>query len=189
MMNPILSARLRAQWPVALVAAVLIVFVAMHALVQAPLQNRFQTALRRAGNLGAVLDPSGGAVPAAMPPRVYTLLMENSAPPGEVDAKAQAGTLGAELVQQISSLATLQHLDVVGAEPGPVTQQPGWNEVRAHVRMKGSWAHWLSFLDALAHSGRLLRVERFTLAPGESGTCDIEVWISGATLKRRGATP
>lgn len=67
MMNPILSARLRAQWPVALVAAVLIVFVAMHALVQAPLQNRFQTALRRAGNLGAVLDPRAAPSPPRCP--------------------------------------------------------------------------------------------------------------------------
>lgn len=187
MMNPVLANRVRTQWPIALAILVLLGFVAVQAAVQAPLTARFRRALGQAGSLGAVLDPSRGAVPAAMPPRVYTLLMENSSPPLEVDGKAQAGTLGAELVQQLSSLATLQHLDVVVAEPGPVTQQPGWAEARAHLRMRGTWGRWLSFLDAIAHSGRLLTIERFSLSPTESGACDIEVWISGATLKRRRA--
>ena len=186
-MNPVLASRFRSQWPVALALAILLAFVAVQAFVQAPLAGRFRSALARAGSLGAVLDPAGGVVPSAMPPRVYTLLMENSAPPHEVDAKAQAGALAAELVQQLSSLATLQRLDVVVAEPGAITQQPGWNEARAHLRMRGTWGRWLSFLDAMAHSGRLLRVERFSVSPAESGACDIEVWISGATLKRRRA--
>lgn len=184
-MDPVLARRLRAHWPVALAVVLFAVFAAVQALVQAPLVARFEGALGRAGSLGAVLDPSRGAVPIAMPPRVYTLLVENSAPAGEVDARAQAGALGADLVQQLSSLATLQRLDVVVAEPGAATQQPGWNEGRAHLRMRGTWGRWLSFLDAMAHSGRLLRVERFSLTPDASGNCDIEVWISGATLKRR----
>lgn len=188
-MNPILASRLRTQWPVALSVAILVGFVAAQALVHGPLQSRFERALARAGSLGAVLDPARGAVPAAMPPRVYTLLMENSAPPHEVDGKAQGGALAAELVQHLSSLATLQHLDVVVAEPGAISQQPGWNEARAHLRMRGTWARWLSFLDALSQGGRLLRIERFSLSPGANGSCDIEVWISGATLKRRRPSP
>lgn len=188
-MDPLLAQRLRAHWPVALAAAVLAAFLAVQAGVHAPLQARFERALGRAGSLGAVLDPARGAVPAAIPPRVYTLLMENSAAGDEVDARAQAGTLGADLVQQLSSLATLQRLDVVVAEPGAVTQQPGWNEVRAHLRMRGSWAHWLAFLDAVSHSGRLLAIERFSISPAEGGALDIEVWIAGATLKRRRTAP
>ncbi len=188
-MDPLLAQRLRAHWPALLAAAVLAVFIAAQAGVHAPLQARFDRALARAGSLGSVLDPARGAVPAAMPPRVYTLLMENSAPGDDVDARAQAGTLGAELVQQLSSLATLQRLDVVVAEPGALTQQPGWSEVRAHLRMRGSWAHWLAFLDAVAHSGRLLTIERFSVSPADAGALDIEVWIAGATLKRRRAAP
>jgi len=187
MMNPVLDSRLRTHWPVALSIAILVGFLASQALVLGPLLARFDRALSRAGSLGAVLDPARGAVPAAMPPRVYTLLMENSAPSPEVDTKAQGGALGAELVQHLSSLATLQRLDVVVAEPGAVAQQPGWNEARAHLRMRGRWDRWLSFLDALSQSGRLLRVERFSLSPDASGNCDIEVWISGTTLKRRRA--
>lgn len=188
-MNAVLAARLRAQWPVALAVVILVAFAGTQAFVQAPLAARFQRALGRAGSLGAVLDPARGAVPAAMPPRVYTVLMENSGPAHDVDGRAQAGTLGAELVQQLSSLATLQQLDIVVAEPGPVTQQPGWDEARAHLRMRGTWGRWLSFLDALSHSGRLLTIERFSLTPGESGRCEIEVWVAGATLKRRRAAP
>lgn len=184
-MNAVLSARFREHWPLAATLAVFALFLAVHAFVYLPLAARYRRALGQAGHLGALLDPSRGAMPAAMPPRVYALLMENSAPAAEIDARAQAGTLGAELVQQLSSLATRQHLDVVVAEPGALTQQAGWNEARAHLRMRGTWARWLAFLDVLSRSGRLVTIERFVLKPTESGGCDIELWCSGASLKRQ----
>jgi hypothetical protein len=185
MMNVFLAARLRRQWPVAATLVVLALFLLADFLFYGPLLKRYDRALTRAGNLGAVLDPSRGTMPAALPPRVYALLMENSGAPGEVDGKAQAGTLAAELVQQLSSLATQQHLDVVVAEPGAVLQQPGWNEARAHLRMRGAWGEYLSLLDALARSGRLYAIERFVLTPSAPGHCDIELWVAGTTLKRR----
>lgn len=186
-MNAVLAARLRAQWPVAVTLAVLALFLAVHSLVYAPLAGRYRRALAQAGSLGALLDPTRGVMPAAMPPRVYALLMENSGPSAEIDARAQAGTLGAELVQQLSSLANNHRLDVIVAEPGAVSQQVGWSESRAHLRMRGTWTHWLEFLDALARGGRLVTIERFLLAPTPSGGCEIEVWFSGAALKRRRA--
>lgn len=186
-MNAVLAARLRAHWPIAVTLAVLVLFTAVHVLVYGPIAARYRRALDQAGQLGAVLDPTRGAMPAAMPPRVYALLMENSGPAADVDTRTQAGTMGAELVQQLSSLATARGLDVVVAEPGPVTQQAGWNGARAHLRMRGSWAHWLDFLDALARSGRLVMIERFSLSPSAAGTCDVEVWFSDATLKRKRA--
>lgn len=188
-MNALLAARLRSTWPVFVTVGVLVVFAAVHALVYRPLSVRYGKALEQAGHLGALLDPSRGTMPAAMPPRVYTLLMENSGPAADVDARTQAGAQGAELVQRLSSLATDRQLVVMVAEPGPVTQQPGWNEARAHLRMRGTWAHWLDFLDALAHGGRLVTIERFSISPAASGGSDIEVWCSGAMLKRRRAAP
>jgi hypothetical protein len=184
-MDVIRSARLRRHWPVFATLAVFLLFGAAQLFVYAPVAKRYAMALRGAGTLGAILDPSMGAMPSAMPPRVYSLFMENSAPALEVDRRAQAGGLGAELVQQLSSLANVQHLDVVVAEPGAVTQQPAWAVARAHLRMRGTWGRYLAFLDAVAHSGRLITIERFSLTPGNGGTCDIEVWVAGATLKRR----
>jgi hypothetical protein len=184
-MNALLSARLRRQWAVAATLAMFVLFTLAHAAVYVPLARRYDRALSRAGNLGALLDPARGVMPTALPPRVYALLMENSGAAGEVDSRAQAGTLAAELVQQLSSLATQQRLDVVVAEPGAVTQQPGWAEARAHLRMRGTWGQYLSLLDVLARSGRLYTIERFALVPSTGGACDIEVWVSGTTLKRK----
>lgn len=184
-MDTRLGFRLRTGWPVLVTLAVFVFFAAVHALVYAPLAGRYRSALEQAGQLGALLDPSRGAMPAALPPRVYALLMANSGPAAVVDARTQAGALGADLVQQLSSLATGRHLDVVVAEPGPITQQTGWNDARAHLRMRGSWAGWLAFLDAIGQDGRLVTIERFSLSPTSSGSCDIEVWCSGTTLKRR----
>jgi hypothetical protein len=187
-MNLVLAAQVRRQWPIAATLGVFAAFLLVNTLLYGPTAQRYDRALTHAGSLGALLDPARGVMPAALPPRVYALLMENSAPASEVDAKAQAGGLGAELVQQLSSLATLQRLDVMVAEPGPVTQQVGWNEARAHLRMRGTWGEYLAFLDALARNGRLCSIERFSLAPSGGGSCDIEVWVSCATLKRKRAS-
>ena len=183
-MNALSSTRLRALWPVAALVVVVLAFSAVHVMFWTPLLHRFDRALTQAGGLGAMLDPSRSALPSAMPPRVYALVMENSAPAVEADAHAQAGTLAAEVVQQLSSFATQQHMDVVVAEPGAVTQQPGWNQARAHLRMHGTWSGYLAFLDRLSRSGKLYTIERFTVVPTEGAACDIEVWATGTVLKR-----
>jgi hypothetical protein len=183
-MGALFSARFRRQWPVAALAAVFLVFTLVHALVWMPMLKRYDRVLAKAGSLGAMLDPSRGAIPAAIPPRVYTLVMENSAAAGDADNRAQAGTLAAEVVQQLSSLATQQGLDVVVAEPGAVTQQPGWNQARAHLRMHGTWAEYLALLDRLSRSGRLYVIERFSVTPTSASGCDIEVWAAATVLKR-----
>lgn len=188
-MNALLAARLRPLWPVLVTVGVLAAFALAHTLVYTPLAARYRRALEQAGHLGALLDPARGFMPAAMPARVYALLAENSGPAADVDEGTQAGAQGARLVQQLSSLATANQLEVVVAEPGPISQQAGWNEARAHLRMRGTWAHWLQFVDALARGGRLVSVERFVLAPTSSGSCDIEVWCAGSMLKRRRPSP
>lgn len=184
-MDPVLTTRARRSWPNFVILAIVALFLATQAMVYTPLAARYRRALSRAGDLGVLLDPTRGVMPAALPPRVYAFLMENSGPASDVDGKAQAGALGAELVQRLSSQANELHLDVVVAEPGAVTQQPGWNEVRAHLRMRGTWANYLLFLDGLSRGGRLVTIERFSVSPEGPGACDIEVWVSGATLKRK----
>lgn len=180
-------ASLGRSWPVFATLALLALFLLVHATVWTPLLKRYDAALARAGSLGAVLDPEHAGLPAAMPPRVYALLMENSGTATEVDNRAQAGTLAADAVQRLSSFASQAGLDVVVAEPGPVTQQPGWNQVRAHVRMHGSWSEALAFLDLLARGGGLYTVERLAVTPTAATGCDVEVWATRTTLKRRRA--
>ena len=94
------SAQFRRQAPLLGSLLVIAVFLFLHALSFSPLAGRYHRALSQAGSLGAILDPRGVRTP-AMPPRVYTLLMDNSLPAAEADRKGTSGSLGAELVESL----------------------------------------------------------------------------------------
>jgi hypothetical protein len=185
-MNPLLSARFRRQAPIFGSLVVLAVFLFLHAFAFSPLAGRYQRALSQAGSLGAILDPRGVSTP-AMPPRVYTLLMDNSLPAAEADRKGTSGALGAELVQSLSSVATQHGLELVIAEPGLLTQQETSVEARAHLRVRGSYSSFAGFLDDLSRGGKLVRVERFNMEESSPGRCDIDLYVARLVLKRTGA--
>ncbi|MBI5168055.1 MAG: hypothetical protein HZA61_01065 [Candidatus Eisenbacteria bacterium] len=185
-MNPLLSERFRRQAPIAGSLLVLAVFLVAHAVLFGPLASRYRGALSQAGALGAILDPRGVRTP-AMPPRVYTLLMDNSLPTAEADRRGSSGALGAELVQSLSGIATRHGLEVVVAEPGLLTQQETSVEARAHLRLRGSYAAFSGFLDDLSRGGKLHRVERFSMEQSTPGRCDIDLYVARLVLKRSGA--
>lgn len=186
MMNALQNARLRRHLPLLGALVVLIAFSITHLLAFQPLANRYKRALSHAGAMGAILDPNGVSTP-TLPPRVFTLLMDNSLPAAEADRKGASGALGAEMVQSLSVTANRHALEVVVAEPGLLTQQAGSIEGRAHLRLRGSYSGFVGFLDELSRSGRLWRVERYTITPVTNGTrCDIEVYLAGCLLKRTG---
>ena len=185
-MNPVLAARLRREWPIFGALVLLAAFLALHLLVFRPLLERYRRALGQAGAMGAILDPRQTAGVPALPPRVFSLLMENSLPTAEADRKGQSGVLSSEMVQVLSAIAARHGLETVVAEPGLFTQQPNVVEGRAHMRVHGSYAGYIGFLNELAQDHRLWFVERFSVLPYGTGRCDIEVYVAGCLLKRTG---
>lgn len=185
-MNAVLGVRFRRQAPLFASLAVFAIFLAVNTVAFEPLAARYRRALSQAGSYGALLDPRGVRTP-AMPPRVYTLLMNTSLPAAEADRKGASGQLGAELVQVLSSQAGAHGLEIVVAEPGLLSQQETTVEARAHLRMRGSYAAFTGFLDDVARSGGLRRIERFTIEPGAPGRVEIELYVASLVLKRSGA--
>lgn len=159
-----------------------LVFLGIHSLVFKPLESRYRRALLAAGPMGATLDPS--QTTQALPPRVYTLLIENARPASEVDHAAQSGALAGELMQALSGVAGRHGLDVVVSEPGVLTQQPTRVQVRAHLRMRGRYVGLVGFLDDLSRQPGLYRVERMLVDPGEDALQDIELNVAQLLLKR-----
>jgi hypothetical protein len=181
--------RLRRQLPLLGVVLVGALFLLAQAFVVRPLAERYQHAVREAVALGLMLDTAHPATRAPLPPRVFTVLMTNSLPAAEADAQTQSGALAAEMVQRASSLAGQRGLEIVVAEPGPLTPQAGTVEVRAHLKLRGRYASFVGFLDDLASSGRLWALDRFTIVPTTGDRNDIEVFLSSCILKRtRGAS-
>jgi len=89
--------------------------------------------------------------------------MENSLAADEVQSRGQS--LSAEMVQRLSHMASDHNLEIVVAEPGLLTQQQGSVELRAHLKLRGSYAGFVSLLDEFARSGRLWQLERFSIVP------------------------
>ncbi len=186
-MNPILDAQFRRQLPMLTAVVAGAVFFAAHTTVFQPMVKRYEGAMKSAGEAGAVFD--GGSVQAMLPPRVHALLMEHSLSEAEATQKSRAGLLGAELVQQLSDVASRHGLGVIVAEPGAGGESPRMMQPRAHLRLRGSYAKWLAMLDDLARGGSLVTIERFTIAPVDNGIHDIDLYASGLILRRAARTP
>jgi hypothetical protein len=188
-MDPVTGTRLRRQLPMFAAVVVGALFVLVHSVVFGPLAARYSSALATARSLGLSVDPAHPFATSPLPPRVYALLMDNSLPVSEADARAQSGSLAAEVVQLISGIAARHGLEVVVAEPGTLTTQANSVELRAHLKLRGRYSDFVAMLDELAAGGRLWYVERFSMDSLDPHREDMELWISSCILKRtRGAT-
>jgi len=185
-MDPILAVQVRRLWPVVLAALVGAVFTLVHAAVFVPQAARYRTAIAHANALGLMVDPAHPAQKQMLPVKVFNVVMTNSMPAAEADARSQSGTLGAETAQELSNLANGRGLEIMVAEPGVMSQQPGSIEVRAHLHLRGTYGAFLAFVDDLAHSDRLWALERFTIVPSANGHDDFDVYVASGMLKRTG---
>lgn len=183
-MDTLAAVRLRRQAPLLLALGAGIVFLLVHLFAFLPLVARHDKLKREAIARGIAWDPAMGSEHAALPPRVFSLLMQNSLPPAEADERGQSGALAADMVQILSAAAGEHGLEVIVAEPGLLTQQANLLQARAHLRLRGSYAGFVGFLGELSGDGRLWTLERFSVSPGAGGRCDIEVAIEGCMLKR-----
>jgi hypothetical protein len=63
---------------------------------------------------------------------------------------------------------------------------PSAVQARAHIRAGCGYGDFIAFLDELAHSGRLISVDRFTLTEIAPGRRMLDMWTSRYVLKQSG---
>jgi hypothetical protein len=186
-MDAVLAARMRRQAPLTAAFVACALFLIVHTLVFQPRAARYRAVIAEAAKVGLVVDPSRPGERQPMPVRVFTLLIGNSLSPAEADARTQSGTLGAAMAQTLSSMAARRGLEIVVAEPGVLSQLPGSIEIRAHLRLRGSYGAFVGLVDDLARSDRLWLIERFAIVQAAPGRDDFEVWMASCLLKRTGS--
>ncbi len=185
--NPLWLAELRRQWPLAGAVALFLVFLLAHVVFFQPTARRYQRAQQNAKEAGLSLDQM--ATPEVIPPRVYAMLAENALPAAKAKDAGDSGALSASLIETISRLATKRRMAVIVAEPAPTTQQTQSVIVRAHVRLRASYAEFVGFLGDLAATEHLLAVDRFSLQPSGGGDLIADLYVSRYVLKQAPAKP
>lgn len=189
MISPVMAAFLRRYWQVVASLLVLLVFTLVHALVFQPMAKRFELAVRRAGDLGLVIEPERPT--AAIPPRVLALLIDNMLPLSAGGMERESGALTAALLEDVTQLTNKHGMRVLATEPGLVVQEAKGIQVRARLRIQCSFAQYLAFVDDMSRSRRLIAIDRFEFIAGAPDRHQLEIWITRYILKepesRRGA--
>jgi len=165
LISPLLSAQLRRHWQLAVALVVFVTFLAVHLLVFQPAANRYHLALKRAGDLGLTLETE--APPPMMPPRVLELIVENALPATAVGMERESGALTAALLEDLTQLTTRHGLQVLATEPGLTAQEARAVQVRAHLKIRCSFAKFIAFLDDMSRSNRLIAVELLPASLGK----------------------
>ena len=181
-MNPLWIATLRRHWPLAGAIGLFLVFTLIHTSLFQPAAHRYQKALKRAREMGLVLDASQS--PAMIPPRLFALVADNALPSAEAQERGGSGMLTAELLEDFSHLLAAQGLEVIVTEPGPVTQQDRAAQVRAYLKVKGRYGQFVAMIDSLARNRKLMAIDRFNLSNRGPGQETIELWVSRYVLKQ-----
>jgi len=185
--NPLWVAAMRRHWPLVGAVVVFVLFLLVHVAFFRPTADRYQKVVRKAEELGVALAPAASAE--VMPPRVYAMLAENALPAAKAKEDGDSGALSASLVETVSRLAARRGMDVVITEPAPTTQQPQSVVVRAHMRVRASYAEFVGFLADLSAQEHLLAVDRFTLQPTGGGEQLVDLYVSRYILKQAPVKP
>ncbi len=185
-MNPLLLARLRSNWTLVLAMTLLTGFLLVHWVVFGPTARRYQTAMQQASKAGLTIDPD--RPPRLIPPRVLALLSENALSGQRVNDESSSGALTAQLLEDLTRLCSQNGMEVVGTEPGATVRQANAIQVRAHLRIQCTYGQFLSFLDTISRSNKLIAVDRFTLTGESDGRHGLELWITRFVLKQSRGT-
>jgi len=162
------------------------VFTLVHQLWFLPGARRYARALKDASELGMALDPDQS--PRLVPPRLFALVSQNSRPAREAQEAAGSGSLTAEFIGELSQLMERRNIQVTSTEPGPMTQDARWVQVRTHLRVRCRYADFVALLDDLARDQRLIAIDRFVALPDAGSGLAIEMWASRFVLKSGGRT-
>jgi hypothetical protein len=179
--SPLWTTTVRNYWP--LIGALLI-FVVLSISDQVwfrPMARRYEAAVKQATELGLSVDANN--IPPVLPPRLFSVLTDNSLTAAAAQDQGNSGVLTAQLMEEITALASRHGMRIVSTEPGTVSQQPQAVQVRAHLRLRCRYGQLLTLLDDLAQTGKLIAIDRFTLA-GDSGGEILDLWVSRYVIKQ-----
>ena len=163
---------------------VALLFALLHAVMFRPVLSRYRRAAQQAAELGMPLDAV--SAPPSASAKVSALLNDNSLNAAVAEEQGTSGALTAGLLDDVTRLAARRGLEVLATEQGLVTQMPGSVQVRAHLKLRGSYAQFVGLLADLARTRTLYGVDRFALEQA-GGVTGIQVWISQIILKRAAA--
>lgn len=183
--SPFLVAALRRHWPVLGALAVVLTITIVNQFWFRPAAARYQKTLDEAKELGMTLDAS--AAPAILPPRLFTLILDNSLPDADALSMGNSGTLTAQLLEEITRMSSARGMQVVVTEPGVLSQGDRTVQVRAHVKVRGRYDQFVGLLGDIAKGGRLLAIDRFSLIASPQGGELLDLWVSRLILKREKA--
>ena len=147
-----------------------------------PAAARYARTVRQANELGMALDPTVAS--AFMPPRLYALLTDNSMRSEDATNMGNAGTLTAQVLEDLTGFTSARDIQVLSTEPGAVTQEERLVQVRAHLRARCRYGAFVGLLEDVSRSGKLIALDRFAMSPEESGTVLLDLWFSRLILKR-----
>ncbi|HTO91063.1 MAG TPA: hypothetical protein VMJ70_08020 [Candidatus Sulfotelmatobacter sp.] len=181
-MNPVLLATLRRHWQLIGTIAAFAIFMYVHLVFFKPTAARYRAAIKNAGGLETVFETN--VMQTALPPRVYALATDNTLDAQDAQDRGGSGALGVILLEDLGRIAERSGLSVASSEPGPVTQEPLTAEIRAHLKLRGSYAQIVGFFDELSRVGSLNLVERFQIIPSGPNSDLLEVWIARLYLKQ-----
>jgi hypothetical protein len=184
MLNPLLVARLRKNWPLVGAGLVFLLFLVIHLAMFQPAASRYRVALKQATDLGITMDPN--ETPRLMPPRVFALLSDNSLPAADATQKGNSGTLASNLLEDVTRLTSRAGMDVMVTEPGATAQQAKSVQVKAYLRVSCRYPQFVQFLDDLSRSGTLISVDRFALISATPGRQVLDLWVTRFIIKQTG---
>ncbi|TMQ69070.1 MAG: hypothetical protein E6K80_12915 [Candidatus Eisenbacteria bacterium] len=119
-----------------------------------------------------------------MPPRVLALLTDNSIPASGSAMGQESGAMTAGLLEDLTQLTTRHGLQVLATEPGANVQEAHAVQVRAHLKIRCSFAEFAAFLDDLSRGPRLIAIDRFDFVTGNGGEPVLDLWVTRYILKQ-----
>ena len=177
------SGVLRRYWPLAGAAGIFVLFTAADQVWFRPTARHYEGALRHFRDLGLALDPDSlPAVPP--PPGLLALVSNNSLTAAEAQERGNSGVLTARLLEDLTEVTSGRGIQLLGTEPGAVTQQPGSVLVRAHLKLRCSYPQFVALLDDFAHGSRLISADRLSLDARSGAGMTAELWVSRLILKQ-----
>ena len=186
-MSPLLRAALRRNWRLIGAIAAFAIFTVIHFGFFRPAAARYHAALVSVGGIEAVFNPGGNRP--VLPPRVFSLITDNSLTPQDAQERGGSGALGVILLEDLGRIAARTGLAIVSSDPGPVSQEPLTVQVRAHLTLRGHYGEVVAFFDEMSSSRSLVLVERFEIKPETESNDLLEIWVSRLYLKQASTRP